>query len=72
MRFHYVWLLWASAFLIPWSALFVFCPGKRRVMWRVSLVTAVFGLTEPIFVPSYWNPPSLFELAQRTRFDIEV
>ena len=40
-------------------------------MWRTSLATALLGLTEPIFVPAYWNPPSLFELAQRTRFDIE-
>jgi hypothetical protein len=32
---------------------------------------APFGLTEPMFVPEYWNPPSLFELAQRTGFDIE-
>lgn len=40
-------------------------------MWRVSLVTMVFGLTEPLFIPAYWNPPSLFELAQRTGFDIE-
>mgnify|MGYP001144875372 CR=1 FL=1 len=32
---------------------------------------APFGLTEPLFVPEYWNPPSLFELAQRTGFDIE-
>lgn len=71
MRFHDVWLLWASAFLIPWGVLFALNRGKRRVMWRVSLVTALFGLTEPIFVPRYWNPPSLFELAQRTRFDIE-
>lgn len=30
-----------------------------------------FGITEPLFVPEYWNPPSLFELAQRTGFDIE-
>jgi len=32
---------------------------------------APFGLTEPMFVPEYWSPPSLFELAQRTGFDIE-
>ena len=31
-----------------------------------SLLTSLFGLTEPIFVPRYWNPPSLFDLAQRT------
>lgn len=30
-----------------------------------------FGLTEQIFVPRYWNPPCLLDLAQRTGFDIE-
>jgi len=41
-------------------------------MWRASLATAVIGLTEPIFVPGYWNLPSLFELAQQTGFDVEA
>ena len=36
-----------------------------------SMLMAPLGLTEPVFVPEYWNPPSLFELAQRTGFDIE-
>ena len=40
-------------------------------MWQVSLATALFGLTEPLFVPEYWNPPTLFNLAQRTGFDLE-
>ena len=40
------------------------------MLWT-SVFTAPFGLTEPIFVPEYWNPPSLFDLAQRTGFDIE-
>lgn len=71
MRYHYVWLAWSSGFLLPWLALYVGYPRFRPVMWRVSLVTAAFGLTEPIFVPEYWNPPSLFELAQRTGFDLE-
>lgn len=71
MTYHYVWLLWASAFLLPWIVLHLANPGLRRLMWRASAVTALFGLTEPIFVPRYWNPPSLFALAQRTGFDIE-
>jgi hypothetical protein len=71
MEYHYVWLGWASGFLLPWLALYGAYPRFRPVMWRVSLVTAAFGLTEPIFVPEYWSPPSLFELAQRTGFDIE-
>lgn len=71
MRYHYIWLVWSTTFLLPWLALYVIHKEFRPVMWRVSLVTALFGLTEPIFVPEYWNPPSLFELASRTGFDIE-
>jgi Lycopene cyclase len=40
-------------------------------MVRASLFTMPFGLTEPLFVPEYWSPPSLFDLALRTGFDIE-
>jgi hypothetical protein len=67
----YVWLIWSGAFLIPWSLLYFVKAGFRRKMLRVSLATSLLGLSEPIFVPEYWNPPSLFDLAQRTGFDIE-
>ncbi|PIN93121.1 hypothetical protein COU56_03855, partial [Candidatus Pacearchaeota archaeon CG10_big_fil_rev_8_21_14_0_10_31_9] len=40
-------------------------------MFWVSLLTMPFGLTEPLFVPEYWSPPSLFNLAVKTGFDIE-
>lgn len=66
-----VWLAWASAFLVPWTVLLVACKRQRRVIVWASLGTAPFGLTEPLFVPEYWNPPSLFNLAQRSGFDIE-
>ncbi len=69
--FKYVWLLWASTFMLPWMILYIFAPAVRRLMIRASLATAAFGLTEPFFVPAYWNPPTLFELAQRTGFDLE-
>jgi hypothetical protein len=71
MKFHYVWLLWSSAFLIPWIVLYAQYPRHRIAMWRSSAFMALFGLTEPLFVPEYWNPPSLFELARDTGFDIE-
>lgn len=67
----WVWPFWATIFLAPWAMLFVLAPRERRVMLRASLLTAPLGLTEPLFVPEYWNPPSLFSLAQRTGFDIE-
>ncbi len=68
---HYVWLTWSSAFLLPWALLYGMKPAFRKEMLRVSLLTSLLGLSEPIFVPAYWNPPSLFDLAQRTGFDIE-
>ncbi len=68
---HYVWLIWSSAFLVPWLGLFVWFQRHRRVMIWSSVCTMPFGLTEALFVPRYWNPPSLFDLAQRTGFDLE-
>jgi len=40
------------------------------MLWA-SLFTTPFGLSEPLFVPEYWLPPSLFDLAENTGFDIE-
>ena len=58
--------------MVPWVILYLLCNrSQRQQMRQGSIFMAPFGLTEPLFVPSYWNPPSLFELAQRTGFDIE-
>ena len=71
MRYHFAWLLWSSAFLVPWIGLYVAVRSSRRKMLLVSLATTPLGLSEPLFVPEYWDPPSLFELAHRTGFDLE-
>src|SRR3990167_2463961 len=68
---QYVWLVWSTAFLIPWIILYAVIPSHRKVMLWTSAFTAPFGLTEPLFVPEYWSPPSLFDLARTTGFDIE-
>ena len=69
--YQHVWLLWSTAFLCPWLVLYLCWPELRRPMLRVSALTSLLGLSEPIFVPEYWDPPSLFDLARRTGFDIE-
>lgn len=65
------WLVFSLILLGIWLLLFIFRKGLRREMFLVSLFTMPFGLTEPLFVPEYWNPPSLFNLAANTGFDIE-
>lgn len=59
--------------LLIWVAVFFKLKSKvsQKEMLSVSLATSLLGFTEPIFVPKYWNPPTLFDLAQRTGFDIE-
>ncbi len=65
------WLVFSLILLGIWLAVFLVQPFVRREMFWVSLFTMPIGLTEPLFVPKYWNPPSLFDLAARTGFDIE-
>lgn len=71
IAYHYVWPVWSGAFLLLFLILYLVSPQQRSMMFRAGAATAPFGLTEPLFVPEYWNPPSLFDLAQRTGFDIE-
>ena len=65
------WLIFSLILLAIWLVIFIFRKGLRKEMFWVSLFTMPFGLTEPLFVPEYWNPPSLFNLAVTTGFDIE-
>ncbi len=66
-----IWFVWSLGLLFIWFIVFLFFREARRRMLWASLLTMLFGLSEPLFVPKYWNPPSLFNLARRTGFDIE-
>ncbi len=65
------WLVFSLILLGIWFIIFSISKKFRKEMFLVSLFTMPFGLTEPLFVPEYWNPPSLFNLATITGLDIE-
>ena len=45
MKYHYVWLIWSCAFLVPWIILYLLCnQQQRREMWWRSIFMAPFGL----------------------------
>lgn len=67
----YAYLVLSSALFVVWLILYALRADIRRQMVWVSLGTAFLGLTEPLFVPEYWNPPTLWNLARRTGFDLE-
>ena len=64
------WLIFSLILFVIWIIVFIFSRSKREML-IISALTTPFGLTEPLFVPEYWNPPSLFNLAANTGFDIE-
>jgi hypothetical protein len=70
---QFAWLLWSLFLVGIWAVIYLLLKNReaRKEMLVVSLWTSLLGLTEPLFVPAYWNPPSLFDLAHRTGFDIE-
>ncbi len=70
---QYAWLIWSLILLFVWILLYFSLKSKesKKKMLVVSFWTSLLGLTEPIFIPEYWSPPSLFDLAEKTGFDIE-
>ncbi len=68
---HYAWLIGSLTGLAIWCVIYAGQRRLRRQMLRTSLWTAPLGLTERLFVPAYWDPPSLFDLTKKTGFDIE-
>jgi len=67
----YAYLSLSVALSVVWATLHVLRHDLNASMLRVSVCTALLGLTEPIFVPRYWNPFTIFNLARRTGFDLE-
>lgn len=68
---QYAWFTGSLMFLLIWGILFIVKKDFRKEMLLLSFLTMLLGVTEPLFVPDYWHPLSLFDLAHRTRFDIE-
>jgi hypothetical protein len=67
----YAYLALSSSLFVAWFILYGSRPDLRSQILRISLGTMPLGLTEPLFVPAYWNPPTLLDLARRTGFDLE-
>ena len=65
------WLISSLILFLAWLVIFLLNKNLRKEMLWASLITLPLGLTEPLFVPEYWAPPSVFNLAAKTSFDIE-
>jgi len=71
---HYAYFIWSLILLGVWGLVYVFLArgkGAKKEMLKTSAWTLPFALSEPIFVPRYWVPPTLFNLAAKYHVDIE-
>jgi len=50
---------------------YVFNKYNKVKMLKMSVFTLPLGLSEPLFYSSYWFPPTLFDLGNKTGLDIE-
>ena len=73
LSIQYAWLLWSLLLVGLWIGVYFALKSReeRKEMFIVSAWTSLLGLTEPLFVPEYWSPPSLFNLAKQFGFDLE-
>lgn len=69
--YNYAYLIGSLVLLVVWTGLFLARPMLRKKMFLVSSLTAPLGLTEPFFIPRYWEPLTIFNLAGKYRVDIE-
>ena len=67
----YAYFILSAALFVVWLVLYGLRHDLRHSLMRVSVGTAFLGLTEPVFVPDYWNPFTMLDLAHRTGFDLE-
>ncbi len=67
----YAYISLSVALSLVWVTLYVLRHDLNASMLRVSACTALLAITEPVFVPRYWNPFTIFNLARRTGFDLE-
>lgn len=65
---YFIGSIWV---FIIWLFFFLISPKLRKEILLSSFIMLPLALTEPIFVPEYWNPSTLFNLASTTGFDIE-
>ena len=71
MDMQYTYFFWSLILLLIWLVVFVVQRPRRKKMLMMSVGTAPLGLSEPLFYPSYWFPPTVLDLGGKTGFDLE-
>lgn len=52
----YIYELWTAIFAVLWVVFFVLRKDLRMKIILSSIFAGLLGLSEPLFIPSFWNP----------------
>jgi hypothetical protein len=69
--YQYSYFVGSLIFVAAWVVFYFVSKTHRRQMIWGSVLSAPFALTGFLFIPEYWIPPSLFDLAARFGIGIE-
>ena len=71
---HVEWFTWSLILLVILGIVRYRLKSHeiKRDMLGGSPWTSLLGLTEPLFVPAYWSPLALFDLARNTGLTLKV
>ena len=65
----YAYLAWVILLGVAWLAIYIIRKDLRKKMLATSLFFLPLGLTQPLFVPEYWNPIVIYKFLGL--FDLE-
>jgi hypothetical protein len=71
LNYHYSYLVGVLIFGAAWVACYILGKKYRAEIRWGTLISAPMALTNILFVPQYWTPPSLFDLDQKIKVGIE-
>jgi hypothetical protein len=69
--YQYSYFVGSLIFVAAWVVFYFVTKTHRRQMIWGSVLSAPFALAGFLFIPEYWNPPSLFDLDARFGIGIE-
>jgi hypothetical protein len=68
---QYAYLIGCFILGAVWLVFYLWRSDLRQEILYISAISLPLGFTEILYVPEYWNPPSIFNLIERVGFGIE-
>ncbi|MFA4818562.1 MAG: lycopene cyclase domain-containing protein [Patescibacteria group bacterium] len=68
---QYAYIIGCGLLLVPWLIIFVRRVDLRKEMIWAGIIGSLLAITDFLYVPEYWRPPTIFNLVNKVGFSIE-